>query len=142
MVETERVSSHNAVGHRVMEDSKRLEGEGEEIGMDCCTTSSPPPATGIWIPHWAFGQAEKRVHVLSSHLRARSMMCCGRQLVEIALEDVLPGCIGTSMNGVNDYSAWGFVGHLRHLPPYPTHHPAPPASTPHSRGSSGLGCLT
>jgi len=75
--------------------------------MDCCTTSSPPPATGIWIPHWAFRQAEKRVHVLSSHLRARSMMCRGRQLVEIALEDVLPGCIGTSMNGVNGYSAWG-----------------------------------
>ena len=32
MVETERVSSHNAVGHRVMEDSKRVEGEGRRLG--------------------------------------------------------------------------------------------------------------
>lgn len=53
------------------------------------------------------GQAEKRIDVLSSHMRARSVISNGRQFVEIAFEDVLPGCFGTSANGVNGYTAWG-----------------------------------
>jgi len=95
MVETKRVSSHNAVGHRVMEDWKRLEGEGRRLGWTAVRhrVHDQPLASESPIGPLEFGQAEKRVHVLSSHLRARSMMCRGRPLVEIALEDVLPGCI-------------------------------------------------
>jgi len=54
-----------------------------------------------WMPHWAWREAEKRVHVLSSHLGARPMICRGRRLGPwgggpgVGLEDVLPGYIGT-----------------------------------------------